>query len=95
MVAPHTPPVTSPLAHPGQRPSKPVRFGSINCRPKSSLLIRLSATFEEPFLTSSITHSYRFTDEGKMEMFSEEGKSDVQGRRVNYRDMMPALGGPT
>ncbi|KAA1096209.1 hypothetical protein PGT21_008313 [Puccinia graminis f. sp. tritici] len=81
MVAPHTPPVTSPLAHPGQRPAKPVRFGSRNCRPKCCLLVRVRTAHQMPMVTSSATHSYRFTDDGGMELFSEEGKLDVLQRR--------------
>ncbi|KAA1112730.1 hypothetical protein PGT21_007716 [Puccinia graminis f. sp. tritici] len=95
MVAPHTPPVTSPFAHPGQRPAKPVRFGSRNCRPKCCLLVRVRTARQMPMVTTSATHSYRFTDDGGMELFSEEGKLDVLQRRVYPEDMMPSPERPT
>ncbi|EHS64425.1 uncharacterized protein PGTG_22296 [Puccinia graminis f. sp. tritici CRL 75-36-700-3] len=48
-----------------------------------------------PMVTSSATHSYRYTDNGGMELFSGKGKLDVLERRVYPEDMMPTPERPT
>ncbi|PLW34846.1 hypothetical protein PCASD_15078 [Puccinia coronata f. sp. avenae] len=53
MAHPHAPPVTSPLANPGQR--KPVLFGDINCIPKARYLVVLTPPIYNPSLLLALS----------------------------------------
>ncbi|EFP76847.2 hypothetical protein PGT21_032973 [Puccinia graminis f. sp. tritici] len=72
MASPHTPPVSSPLAHSGRRPANAIRFGATGCTPKQCILINLSMARQAPYLTRSASHQYRFTSKG-MKLFAVKG----------------------
>ncbi|PLW38883.1 hypothetical protein PCANC_05656 [Puccinia coronata f. sp. avenae] len=86
MAHPHAPPVTSPLANPGQR--KPVLFGDINCIPKARYLVVLNTAHLQPILTASAKHSYRFTKRG-MQLMALLGKDKLLKRRVHPDNWVP------
>ncbi|KNZ64029.1 hypothetical protein VP01_1074g3 [Puccinia sorghi] len=77
----HVPPLTSPLAHPGQRPAKGTLFGARACFPKQCILIDLSLAPLEPAMTASHTHQYRLTREG-MVLLACHPIKDIESREL-------------
>ncbi|KAH9468780.1 hypothetical protein MJO28_005147 [Puccinia striiformis f. sp. tritici] len=73
MVAPQPPPISSPLVSSSTgSASALVHFGSYQCNPKSSVLIKIRLARRNPSLTSAAKHSYRLTDKG-LELIAEKG----------------------
>ncbi|KNZ49510.1 hypothetical protein VP01_496g9 [Puccinia sorghi] len=79
---PHTPPVSSLLAGPRGRES--AHSESFSSTPKCCVEIALKEAPRSPDLTTSVTHSYRYTRNG-IELFARVGKN-LLARRIHPDD---------